>query len=280
MLKRTKIGITALLLAGTAPVFAEEAGPSTVVATVNGTEITLGHMIVARETLPQNYQNIDDKQLFDGILENLIQQTLLDQSLNGEYSEHDKLAMENDRRAFLAGAAITAAIRDAITDDVVQELYDEAYKDAELGSEYSAAHILVETEDEAKALVEELEGGADFAELAREKSTGPSSPNGGDLGWFSKGMMVPPFEEAVMALEDGAVSAPVETQFGWHVILRKESREVQPPAIDEVRDQLVEPVQREVLTKLIEDLTNAADISQAEEGTIDPALIKKSELLE
>ena len=96
--------------------------------------------------------------------------------------------------------------------------------------EFKARHILVETQSEANSIVAELEGGANFAELAKTKSTGPSGPNGGDLGWFSPNQMVQPFSQAVAALEDGAFSkTPVQTQFGWHVILREDSREATPP---------------------------------------------------
>jgi peptidyl-prolyl cis-trans isomerase C len=107
--------------------------------------------------------------------------------------------------------------------------------------EFKARHILVDTQSEALSLVEQLQGGADFTELAKEKSTGPSAPSGGDLGWFTAQSMVKPFSDAVAAMEDGSFTpAPVQTQFGWHVILREDSRDSTPPPLDSVRDALVQ----------------------------------------
>ena len=107
--------------------------------------------------------------------------------------------------------------------------------------EFKARHILVDTQSEALSLVEELQGGADFVTLAKEKSTGPSGPSGGDLGWFTAQSMVKPFSDAVAAMEDGAfTAAPVQTQFGWHVILREDSRDSTPPPLDSVREGLVQ----------------------------------------
>jgi len=148
-----------------------------------------------------------------------------------------------------------------------------------LGKEYNAAHILVETQDEATALVEQLSNGADFAELAKEKSTGPSGPNGGDLGWFGTGAMVAPFEEAVVALSVGEVSQPVETQFGWHVILLKQDRIASAPSLDEVRADLSQRLQREAVDSYVADLLEGADITPADLSAIDPSIISNYELL-
>ena len=121
--------------------------------------------------------------------------------------------------------------------------------------QYKARHILVESEDAAKGVIAELDEGADFAELAKEKSTGPSGPNGGDLGWFPPDSMVKPFSDAVVALENGAYTAePVQTQFGWHVILREDSRETQPPSFEEVRDRLRPTVEQKKLQAYLDGL--------------------------
>lgn len=121
--------------------------------------------------------------------------------------------------------------------------------------QYKARHILVESEDAAKGVIAELDEGADFAELAKEKSTGPSGPNGGDLGWFPPDSMVKPFSDAVVALENGAyTAAPVQTQFGWHVILREDSRETQPPSFEEVRDRLRPTVEQKKLQAYLDGL--------------------------
>lgn len=121
--------------------------------------------------------------------------------------------------------------------------------------QYKARHILLESEEEAETVIDQLDDGADFAELAREKSTGPSGPNGGDLGWFPPDSMVKPFSDAVVALENGAyTSEPVQTQFGWHVILREDSRETEPPTFEEVRDRLRPAVEQKKLQSYLEGL--------------------------
>ena len=121
--------------------------------------------------------------------------------------------------------------------------------------EFKASHILVETQSQALDLISKLEDGADFAELAKENSTGPSGPNGGDLGWFSANQMVAPFSQAVAALENGAFSkAPVQTQFGWHVILRVDSRESTPPTLESVRDVVKQRVEQDKLQEYLQNL--------------------------
>ncbi len=121
--------------------------------------------------------------------------------------------------------------------------------------QYKARHILLETEDEAKAAITQLDEGADFAELAQEKSTGPSGPNGGDLGWFPPDSMVKPFSDAVVGLEDGNYTdEPVQTQFGWHVILREDSREAEAPSFEEVKDRLEPVVEQKKLQAYLDGL--------------------------
>ena len=125
--------------------------------------------------------------------------------------------------------------------------------------QFKARHILVASQGEAIDLITELDGGADFEELARDKSTGPSGPTGGDLGWFSPNQMVPPFSNAVAALEDGKyTSEPLQTQFGWHVILREESRDAEPPTLESVREVITQQVQQKKLQAYIASLRVAA----------------------
>ena len=126
----------------------------------------------------------------------------------GDTPDRVRLALENERRALMAAEHMDVVLADAVTEDAVAAAYEKTYAGAAPEREFDASHILVETEDEAKALVTELDGGADFAELAKEKSTGPSGPRGGALGWFGTGQMVPEFENAVKDMEVGAVSAP------------------------------------------------------------------------
>lgn len=268
----------ALLLSVALPVSAQDSSPArevnadTVVATVDGIDITLGHMIVMRARLPAEYQAVPPEQLFPAILDQLIQQTALSERMEGELSRGSLLALDNERRAYRAGEAVNRATENAVSDEAVAAYYAENYAGADPEQEYNAAHILVETEEEARAIKAELDGGADFATLAREKSTGPSGPNAGDLGWFTKGMMVEPFEEAVLLLEAGQISEPVQTQFGWHVIQLKEIRFKEAPALDAVRGEIVQSLQRAAIEKAIADATAGAEIVRSDEG-IDPALI-------
>ncbi len=265
------------------PTAAQESGDAvtaeTVVATVNGTDITVGHMLVLRTRLPQQYQNLPADQLFTGILEQLIQQEIL-RSANDGLSTTGRYVLENEERALAATEVASAYARDLVTDDAVQAAYDAQFGSVEPETEYNASHILVETEEEARQLIADLEGGADFAELARERSTGPSGPNGGSLGWFGKGMMVAPFEEAVVAMEAGAISEPVQTQFGWHVIKLNETRDKAIPTLDEVRGDIVEQLQAEAIEAAIAELTETAEISRVEPGEIDPAVIGDRSLLQ
>lgn len=270
----TMIGAFALGLTG--PVYAQDA--DTVVATVNGTDITLGHMIVLVQRLPEQYRQLPDQTLFDGVLEQLIQQTALGQKV-GPMDKRAELILENEKRALLAGELIEQIAEEAVTDEALQTAYDAAYAGVEPEMEYNASHILVETEEEAKALIEELEGGKDFAELAREKSTGPSGPNGGELGWFSKGMMIKEFEDAVLALNVGETSQPVQTQFGWHVLTLTDSRQKETPSLDDVRDELSDTIRQSAIEAAIGEVTTAAEVTRAEPGSIDAALLRDGALL-
>ncbi|MCG6884927.1 MAG: peptidylprolyl isomerase [Silicimonas sp.] len=252
---------------------------NTVVATVNGTEITLGHMLVMRQRLPDQYQQLPPEVLFNGILDQLVQQTLLGEQI-AELSTESQMVLDNENRALKAAQELRSVIGAAMTDEAMQAAYDEIYGNAEPESEYNASHILVETEEEAAALVTDLEGGADFAELAKEKSTGPSGPRGGELGWFGAGMMVAPFEEAVVALEIGSISAPVQTQFGWHVIKLNDTRVKDAPSIEEVRNELGEKIQSEAVSARIEELTEGADVTRVSNDEIDPTVLNDMSLLE
>lgn len=270
--------VFALLMAS--PVLAQDtADADSVVATVNGTEITLGQMIMARTTLPQQYLSLPDEVLFNGILDQLIQQSVLAQTLGEETPRRVEIALENERRALLAAAVVDGILANAVTDEALQKAYDEAFADAEPAREWNASHILVDTEEEAVALIERLNAGEAFAALAREASSDSSAANGGELGWFESGMMVPDFEAAVVSLEVGAVSAPVQTQFGWHVVKLNETRLRDVPTLDEVRDELRPQVERAAVQARLDSLTAAATVDRSG-AAIDPALIKNLDLLE
>ncbi len=249
----------------------------TVVATVNGQDITVGHVIALASRLPERFQQLPDADLFKGVMEQLIQQTTL--SVDVDVNQKAiQLAIENETRALLASEALTKIEDAATTEELIEKAYGEQYTDTKGDEEYRAAHILVKTEDEAKELVTTLEGGADFSELAKEKSTGPSGPRGGDLGWFSLGQMVPEFEQAVVALEPGTISTPVKTQFGWHVMKLNEKREKPKPALVEVRAQLMDSMKTKAVGDHIEKLQLTADIQRVD-IEIDPSVIRNTDML-
>lgn len=278
-IKPTRIFAAAILaMALAAPLQAEDTNVDTVVAVVNGTEITLGHMIAAREVLPQQYQDLPDDVLFNGVLEQLIQQTALAQVGEANQTKTDALMIANQTRSYLSGAVLEAAAADAVTDEALKARYEEKYAALEPTKEYHAAHILVETEEEAKAIKAEIDGGADFAMTAKEKSTGPSGPNGGDLGWFGLGAMVKPFEDAVLALEVGQVSDPVQTDFGWHIIVLNETRLAEAPKFEEVEQELIGDLRQAAVEAKVKELVDTAKVEKTTDG-IDPAVVKNSDLL-
>ncbi len=258
----------------------DEPSLDTVVATVNGTDITLGHMIVARARLPEQYQQLPDEVLFEGILDQLVQQSALVSTFDGALPPRVSLSLDNETRSLIAGEVIERTMAEPLADEDVQAAYDEQYTSQEQGSEYNASHILVETEEEALAIKADLDNGADFAEMAREKSTGPSGPGGGSLGWFGTGMMVPAFEAAVVAMEPGAVSEPVQTQFGWHVIKLNETRKLEAPTLDEVREEIELQIRQTRVQSRIEEMTSSAEVDRSGSEGMDPALLKKLDWLE
>ena len=265
----------------TAPVWAEDAPTAdTVVATVNGTAITLGHMIIAREALPDQYKALPPDVLFKGILDQLVQQTALEQSMDGKLTRRDTLHLENEERGYVSARALEAVVRGAVTDEALQAAYGARFKDAAPQTEYNAAHILVADEAKAKELLAELEAGADFAELAKTNSTDTGSGAvGGDLGWFGLGMMVKPFEEAVVAAEVGKVAGPVQSDFGFHLILVKETRVAAQPTLDDIRDELATEIEQQAIEAHVTEVTAAAAVETPGEG-IDPALLGDLSLLD
>ena len=277
--RRNSIFAAIILSAVTASAVQAEPSANTVVASVNGTEITVGHMILVRESLPEQYRNLPNEQLFDGILEQLIQQTLLADLIGDKDSREIRLTLENDRRLMKASQAVEELSAQAIGEDEIAASYDDRYADADMGMEYDASHILVETEEAAVNLIDKLQAGADFVELAKEFSTGPSGPGGGALGWFGLGMMVPPFEAAVVAMEKGAISSPVKTDFGWHVIKLNDTRAISAPALDEVRGEIIAELQRIAIERRIDELRQQATISRTPVEDIGVAVISQSELM-
>ncbi len=252
---------------------------NTVVATVNGEDITLGHMILARESLPAQYKQLPADVLYKAILDQLIQQTALKQELHGEVPHDIQLRLDNETRSLLANQVIETVMTNAVNEDSIRKAYDAAYSTGDGGDEFHAAHILVETVEEAEEVIADLKKGADFGNLAKSRSTGPSGPSGGDLGWFGLGRMVPEFETAVLAMEAGEFSAPVQTQFGWHVILLHERRKTAAPDIEEVRGQLEQQVQQAAIEAHVDQLTGRAEITRPTIEGFDPAILQDLSLV-
>ncbi len=262
-----------------------EAAPAydaeTVLATVNGKAITLGHVIALRDQLPEQYQNLPDDTLFQGLLDQVVDQEILAGELSAS-PENDplavKLQLDNDRRGALANLAAEAAVSDAVTDAAVQAAYDKEIASFQPQPEFHAAHILVDSEEKAKALKAEIDGGKAFADVARENSSDGSAANGGDLGWFGLGQMVPEFEAAVKAMQPGQVSEPVKSQFGYHVILLEETRESAAPALETVRPQVENQLRQAALEAKLAELRAAATVERPDTG-LPPAAIRESDLL-
>ena len=270
------IALSAVLAA---PVAAEEPSADMVLATVGGVNITLGDLIVTRDGLPDQYKNLPDDVLFKGILDQLVQQEALMQSLGDTLTKKDTLALADQRRNYLSNVALGAGIASAVTEETIQAAYDAKYKEAAPTIEYHAAHILVDSEDKAKEILAELHAGGVFAELATANSTDGSAASGGDLGWFGLGAMVKPFEEAVIAAKIGEVAGPVKTDFGWHLILVSEVRNAAAPALADVHDELGAELQKAAIAAFIKSVTDKAAITRNEEA-VDPALIRDLTLLD
>ena len=255
---------------------------STVVARVNAHEITVGHMIAIMERLPEQYQTLADEQLYSGILDQLIDQAIIADTVS-KMAETDskrvQLILENERLALLSKNAVDALAEEGVDEAAVQDLYDAQYGNTDPQVEYNASHILVETAEAAQEAITAITDGAEFADVAKEKSTGPSGPNGGELGWFGEGVMVPEFQAAVMGMEAGAVSEPVQTQFGWHVIKLNEVRDVPPPALEEVRAELEEGLLRQKIETTIDGMRAEATIERVEIA-IPASSVRASELLD
>ena len=230
-------------------VLAQEATPKKVLATVNGVEITERELALAEADLAQQYASAPAGQRRALILNALIDIKLL--AAEAEKAGMDKEQNFQARMAFLRSRALHNSFfqenaLNTITDEELQVRYDKEIAAIPQSEEIRARHILVEKEEEAIDIIKQLDDGADFAELAKEKSTGPSGPNGGDLGYFGKGQMVPEFELAAFSLENGQHTAkPVKTQFGWHVIKKEDARSTQPPAFEQVKDQIRQILARE-----------------------------------
>lgn len=231
------------------------------IAVVNGTYISKKSLADLEQEIMQRTHGQPFPR--ERLIEDLVRRELLFQDAQNKQLQRTpefSRQLENIKKALLSQAVIEDYLNShPITDAELQAEYDKNVNSS--GQEYKARHILLKTEDDAKAVIVELDNGADFVELAKTKSTGPSGPQGGDLGWFSASQMVPPFSEATIALEDGAYSKePVETQFGWHVILREGSRTPTPPPFDAIKEQIRPQLQQQKIQDYLNQLQTQAKI--------------------
>ena len=237
-------------------------------ATVNGVPITESEINLAKEDLSAALQRIPPSQQDEAVLNAVIDLRLLADAAKAA-GMLDTPAVKS-RMRWLESRALRDAFVDSnvlktIGDAELRARYDQVIGQQPTETEVHARHILVKTEDEAKAIITELDGGADFVELAKAKSTGPSGPRGGDLGFFGKGRMVPEFEKAAFTLKAGEhTKTPVKTQFGWHIIKVDETRDKPKPAFESVKEQVRESVAGERLQKLLVDLRAKAKIEKAQ----------------
>ena len=266
-----------IYLSQTLSAYAEELNDKTVLVSVNGEEITLGNVISFQSRLSAEYKGMNDSDLFDGILRQLIQQTILSQQIDIE-SRNIEYGLENLVRAFLANELVANLSKIEVTEKEVKNLYFDFSENFKPKTEFNASHILLEKKSEAIEILDKLKNGSDFSELARVYSTGPSGQNGGNLGWFGKGAMVPTFEKAVFSLKVNEVSEPIETQFGWHLIKLNDIRETTAPRIEEVRGELISKIKQNRIEAKINYFTDSANVifSNLE---IDPKIVRQMSIL-
>ncbi len=245
---------------------AEGSSKDPVVAVVNGVKIRHSEVVEARGRLPQQYQSLPMEVLFPALLNNLIDSKLIAADGRKKKLHKDKefrVQLGRIEEQLLERTTLLKQIETEVTDVKIKERYDQFTKTFAGKMEVHARHILVDAEDKAKTVIEELKKGADFVELAKTSSTGPSGPTGGDLGYFTEDQMVPAFSKAAFAMEQGKFSeTPVQTQFGWHVIKVEDKRTAKPPAMKDVEEQIRDELSREAGTKYIETLRREAAVTR------------------
>jgi len=233
-----------------------------VVATVNGAPIMKSVLDVygaERKMKMGEGEQINDQEILNEVISlELMRQESVNKGL--DTSPAIVATMDQQTRTLLAGAAIRDFVKNnPVTDEQARQVYDKEI--GKPGTEYKARHILVKTREEAEEIIHELDKGGDFSALAKEKSTDTSASEGGELGWFSTAQMVQPFADALVELKKGSYTEePVQTQFGWHVILLEDSRESTPPAFDDIKDRLKVLVANQQLQQHIQQVREAAKI--------------------
>lgn len=259
-----------------APVAAAE---SDVVAKVGDKEITERDLMAAAGAIGQQFAQLPPEQRKLALLSALIDIKALAQAaekakLQDEPDVATEIAFQRERALHNAYFAKNGV--GAVTEEELKARYDKEIASVDAKQEVHARHILVKTREEAEAVIKQLDEGADFEAVAKEKSTGPSGPEGGDLGFFGPGQMVPPFEKVAFAMEPGSYTKePVETQFGWHVIKVEEKREAQKPSFEQIKDQVRQVVLREKYMELVRDARAELSVEY-----VDPELKDQVEAIE
>lgn len=269
LLSLAAIGAATMMFASSVTAQTDTAtAANTVVATVNGVKILRSDVEAARSQLPEQYRKLPMDQLYQPILNQLIRTKVLSAQARADKlheTEGYKRRVALIAERMLEEELLKKTIDEKVTDEALQARYDKTSGSFPTKEEIRARHILVKTEAEADAIIKELTGGADFAKLAAEKSIGPSKANGGDLNYFSKGQMVPPFEEAAFALAKGEFTrSAVKSPFGWHVIKLVDKRQSKPPSFEESRDRLSQELSQEFAEQLVRGLTEKAKIERFE----------------
>jgi peptidyl-prolyl cis-trans isomerase C len=257
--------VAIVLLAGM-PLRAEETNP--VLAKVNGAEIRQSDVTLAEEELGPSLAQMDPATKKENVLAFLIDMKIVAKAAEAKKIEDRddfKARLAFTRNRLLMDNLLAAEGKAATTDEAMKKVYDEAAKQIEGEQEVHARHILVETEDEAKAIEAELKKGADFAELAKKKSKDPGASDGGDLGFFTKDQMVPEFSAAAFSLEPGKISDPVKTQFGWHIIKVEEKRNRKAPDFEQVKSQIETYVTRKAQAEYVAKLRETAKVERMDQ---------------
>jgi peptidyl-prolyl cis-trans isomerase C len=257
--------VTAPLAPGQYAGIARAAEDDPVVARVNGVDIRQSDLAFAEEEIGSNMPTIPPEQKRDYLINYLVDVIVLSQaaekqSLADRPDVKRRLAF--DRNRLLMESLLQDAGKSALSDDAEHKVYEEAVKQVRNEEEVHARHILVPTEDEAKAVLAQLKGGADFATLAKEKSKDPGAAEGGDLGYFTKEQMVPEFADVAFKLPKGQLSDPVKTQFGWHIIKVEDKRTRPTPTFDQVKPQIENYVAHRAQADLVENLRKSATVER------------------
>jgi peptidyl-prolyl cis-trans isomerase C len=238
------------------------AGDEMVVATVNGNKILKKDVSMAMKTL--QVKDADSEKVFPMIVDQIINEKLIDSETTKANIEKDpefQKRLEATKAQLIKTAYIEKYLKDKLTDSAVKAEYEKFKSENKGKEEIHARHILVPSEEEAKQVIKDLDAGKKFVDLAKSRSSGPAAQNGGDLGYFTKEEMIPEFSNVAFNTKKGTyTSAPVKTQFGWHVIMVEDKRSRVVPAMKEVEVAIKNKLGQTALEKLVKDLRSKAEI--------------------